>query len=163
MLPLLKELSEFSSITIAIETPNDEMALRLTPELSKPSERFSAATALRRFGLEVNFQVAPLLPYARRIEDVEFFAEKLVNHGDCTYVRSLADLLQCRLRGSNSRDPEAMRLRALSRNCGIEWLRKDSANVLLDALSELGSSSLGDKYKSRINDKQLSILYTPRQ
>jgi DNA repair photolyase len=82
-LPILKKVKNTTFVSIGLETPSDDIRLRYTPQLPSVSERWKTVRALRRFGLKVGIQVAPLLPYGDWRQDAAAFAEDLA----CTSCR----------------------------------------------------------------------------
>jgi len=89
-LPALKELSESSVVSIPIETTLEDSVTAYTPGLPGISERLVAASGLRRQGVMVNLQVAPVLPYGDFYRDAWKFAELLEFYGDYVTFGSLA-------------------------------------------------------------------------
>ncbi len=89
-LPALKELAERSVVSIPVETILEDSVSSYTPGLPAISERFVAASGLRRQGVTVNLQVAPALPYGDFYKDAWKFAELLESYGDYITFGSLA-------------------------------------------------------------------------
>jgi len=88
-LPMLKKVKETTYVSVGIETPLEEVARRYTPDLPTVEERWKTMRALRRFGLKVGAQVAPILPYGDWRNDAGRFAEKLCTEADYVTVRSM--------------------------------------------------------------------------
>jgi len=89
-LPALKKLEERSVVSMPVETILEESVKTYTPGQPTISERFVAANGLRRQGIKVNFQVAPVLPYGDFYKDSWKFAELLDLYCDHVTFGSLA-------------------------------------------------------------------------
>ena len=88
-LPMLKKIKDSTFVTVGIETPLEEVSRRYTPDLPTVSERWKTIRALRRFGLKVGVQVAPILPYGDWRKDAHAFAEQVCREGDFVVVKSV--------------------------------------------------------------------------
>jgi len=153
-MPVLKKLGNRAAVTIAIETPLDEMVKRYTPGFTRVEERLRAATALRRFGVEVSMQVSPVLPYGDWKKDASSFAQMLADHGDYIYVRSITDgstELERRLKAS----PVGKRL---AQDRKFQWLRPDSATPLITALEAICPEKLRVPERKLKESRQMSIF-----
>lgn len=153
-LPVLKKLGKNASVTIGIETPKEEMVRDLTPALPRVAERLKAASALRRFGIEVTIQVGPVLPYGDWKNDAGAFAELLCEHGDYIYVKPLTDgteIVERRIRNS----PLAKRL---AKDRLFQWLRQDAATPLITAIEKIAPDKLGIPRRSQLLTRQLEIF-----
>ena len=122
-------------MSVGIETPLEEVARRYTPDLPTVDERWKTVRALRRFGLKVGVQVAPLLPYGDWRKDAGAFAEKLCAEADYVAIRSI-------LQTSGVPRPTTPLARKLASDRQFFWLRQDSQNPLMDAAFECNSKKL---------------------
>jgi DNA repair photolyase len=153
-MPVLKKLQHRAAVTIAIETPMEEMVRRYTPGFTRVEERLRAATALRRFGIEVTLQVAPLLPYGDWKRDAAAFAEVLDLHGDRIHVRPLSSgnpEEERKLRGSQV-------AKRLAQDRRFQWLRPDAANPLSVALEARCPKKLQPRSCGHQSARQMSIF-----
>lgn len=153
-MPVLRKLGSRAAVTIGVETCLEESVRRYTPGLPRIEERLKAATALRRFNVEVTLQVSPVLPYGDWRGSAREFANVLANHGDYVYVRSITD-------GSErtERQIRATELaKQLARDRKFHWLRPDSANPLISALEEIAPEKLKVPARKHLQDRQLKIF-----
>jgi DNA repair photolyase len=153
-MPVLKKLGNRAAVTIALETPLDDMVKRYTPGFTRVEERLRAATALRRFGVEVTMQVSPVLPYGDWKKDAAPFAQMLADHGDYVYVRSITD-------GSPDRERQLKASsvgKRLAQDRKFQWLRPDSANPLITALEAICPDKLKIPDRKLHEKRQLSIF-----
>lgn len=153
-MPVLRVLGERAAVTLGIETPDDEMVQRYTPGLPRAGERLRAASALRRFGLEVTLQVSPVLPYGEWRRDALQFAELLDQHGDYVVVKPLSD-------GTPERERKIRATslaRALAHDRRFHWLRHDAANPLISALEERCASKLMLPPRAALRPKQTDMF-----
>ena len=153
-MPVLKRLGKRVAVTIGIETNKDEVISKLTPGLPRVEERLKAATALRRFGVEVTLQVAPVLPYGDWKKDAGEFADMLIEHGDYIYARPMVT--------GNLEDERRIRgtyvARTLSAQRQFHWLRPDAATPLITAIEERAPEKLMIPLRNQFEEKQLSIF-----
>ncbi len=153
-MPVFKKLGIHASVTMPIETPDEDAVKRYTPGLPKIAERLRAATVLRRFGIEVTLQVSPVLPYGDWQKDAPAFASLLAEHGDFIYVKGLSD-------GSEKNDrklkntPLAQRL---AEDRKFHWLRPDAANPLISALENVAPQKLLQPQRAQLEDRQMKIF-----
>ena len=153
-MPVLKKLGDRAAVTIAVETSQDDMVRRYTPGFTRIEERLRTATALKRFGVEVTLQVAPVLPYGDWKKDAAAFAQLLHEHSDYVYVRSITDgsaETERRLRAS----PVARRL---AQDRKFQWLQPDSANPLITELERLCPEKLGIPERKQLAQRQVSMF-----
>lgn len=153
-LPVLKRLGKRASVTMGVETPIEEVVKRYTPSLPKVSERLQAAQALRKFGIPVTLQVAPLLPYGEWKTDAVKFAELLIQHGDYIYVSPLTAGGDGNVRRVRT-TPVAKMLASERR---FHWLRPDAANPLISAIEILAPHKLVLPELAPEAAKQMSIF-----
>lgn len=146
-LPVLKALRCPLSVTVGLETSDEEEARRWTPELPRVEERIKLLRSLRRFGIHCGVQVSPLLPYGDWERDARPFAELLGEHCDYVLVRSLSREAERNGRGS----VEARIARKLADSRRFHWLRNDATRPLIEALDEVGGGR-------RLTDFQLTDL-----
>ncbi len=153
-LPVLKRLGKHVSVTLGIETNKEESVLRYTPGLPRIEERLKMATALRRFGIEVNLQVSPVLPYGDWKKDALEFAETLNNHADHIYVKPFLD-------GSDRRERALKNhgaVQRLAEDRKFHWLRPDAANPLIAALEKIAPEKLKAPNRDHLKDRQMNIF-----
>jgi DNA repair photolyase len=153
-MPVFKALGKRAAVTMAVETNLEESVRRYTPGLPQIADRLQAATALRRFGIEVSLQVSPVLPYGDWRGDARRFAQTLVDHGDHIYVQSITD-------GSEKveRRVRATELaRRLARDRKFHWLRPDTATPLISEIEQLAPSKLKIPERKHMSEKQMSIF-----
>jgi hypothetical protein len=149
-MPVLRALEKSARVTLAIETPLEEVAQRYTPGLPRVQERWKVADALRKLGVQVGIQVNPLLPYGEWRSDAAAFAAQISAHADSIHVRGLHDgspRMERRLR----RLPLAQRL---AQDRKYHWLRADAANPLITAIEQLCPEKLKLPQAPRIKDRQ---------
>jgi hypothetical protein len=150
----LKALADRISVTMVLETCIDNVAARYTPEFPKVSERIKAITALKRFRIPVDIQVAPLLPYGRKIEDAGRFADILVGYADHVYIKPLCS-------EGSSEEKNAMSdliIGSLAANHGTEWLQPESADALIAAVKRRGAEKLLARPLQTGANKQLAMF-----
>ena len=153
-MPVFKALGRHCSVTIGVETNSEEAVARYTPGYPRISERLKTATALRRFGIEVNLQVNPILPYVDWRADAGKFAELLVNHGDHIYVAPMTD-------GSEAVE-RRVRATSLAKRLAVDrkfhWLRADSANPLITEIEKLAPEKLRVPERVHLGERQLKMF-----
>ncbi len=155
-LPVFAKLGAGASVTIGIETPTQEVADRYTPSLPRVADRLRAAETLRRAGIEVTIQVAPVLPYGDWRKDAESFAALLIDHADYISVNTFesgGNERSRRVRGS----PLAQ---LLANDRKFHWLRRDSARPLLDAIQARAAHKLQRPVRDLAAGRQLSMFGT---
>jgi len=153
-MPVLKRLGKHVSVTLGLETCLDESVSRYTPGYPKVQERLKAAAALRNFGVKVNIQVNPVLPYGDWRKDASSFADVLVRHADHIHVKSVTDgstITENRIRTT----PLA---RKLAEDRRFHWLRPDSANPLITAIEKIAPEKLEIPEWKHLRQKQLSLF-----
>lgn len=153
-LPVLKRLGKHVSVTLGVETNQEESVLRYTPGLPRIEERLKTATALRRFGVEVNLQVSPVLPYGDWRKDAGAFAKTLVDHGDHIYVRPFLD-------GSEKKERQLRNhgaVQRLAEDRKFHWLRPDAANPLITELERIAPDKLKAPKRDHLKDRQMAIF-----
>lgn len=154
-MPMIRALGERCIVTMGIETPLEESVRRYTPGLPRVAERLKAIRALRQFGVKVQAQVAPVLPYGDWKKDADEFAEVLAKHSDYISIASITD----------GTEPIERRLRRtsigkrLAEDRKFHWLRKDSAAPLLDAVSRISPEKLEEPSREYLEDKQLGFMF----
>jgi DNA repair photolyase len=153
-MPVLKKLGDRAAVTLAVETHLEDMVRLYTPGFTRVDERLRAATALRRFGVEVTLQVAPVLPYGDWRRDADAFAEVLDQHGDRVVVRSLnrgTPDCEKRIRHSSV-------AKRLAQERKFQWLRPDAATPLLNALDARCPKKLASRPMPKAQTRQMSIF-----
>jgi len=153
-MPVLKRLGKHASVTIGLETCLEESVARYTPAYPRVEERLKAATALRNFGVSVNMQVNPVLPYGDWRRDAGTFAEILVRNADYIHVKSLTD--------GSDRIENRIRTTAVAKKLAedrrFHWLRPDSANPLITSIEKLAPEKLAIPEWKHLRQKQLSLF-----
>jgi len=153
-LPVFKALGPRAAVTIGIETNDDQAVARYTPGFPRVEERLKAATALRRFGVEVTLQVAPVLPYGDWRADAGRFAELLAANGDYVFVRPMSDgseKVERRIRATHL-------ARSLARDRKFHWLRPDTATPLISALERIAPKKLLVPERPTLEKRQLEMF-----
>jgi hypothetical protein len=150
-LPVLKKLRHSTFVAIGIETPLEEVRQRYTPDLPSVEERWKTVRALKRFGLKVGVQVAPILPYGDWRKDAGAFAEELCKHSDFIVVRSI-------IQAAGVPRPTTSAARMLAQDRQFFWLRQDSHKPLMDAVSMLGQEKLYHPAVLEPQDPQLKLF-----
>lgn len=153
-MPIFKRLGKHCSVTIGIETHLEESARRYTPGFPRIEERLKTATALRRFGVEVNLQVSPLLPYGDWRADADSFASVLVEHADSIFVEPIQSAANQRERKPRN----AAVARRLAQDRLFHYLRPDSANPLITALEARAPEKLRAPVRAHLAERQMSIF-----
>ncbi len=150
-LPMLKKIRGSTYVTVGIETPVEEVARRYTPDLPTVSERWKTVRALRRFGLRVGVQVAPMLPYGDWRRDAEAFASQLCAEADFIAIRSLIHV-------AGVARPSTPLARKLATDRNFFWLRQDTHVPLLEAVAERDSTKLFHPAGLQPVDPQLRLF-----
>lgn len=153
-MPVLRRLGNKCIVTLGIETPSEEAAARYTPGLPRVAERLKTARALRNFGIKVNIQVAPVLPYGDWKADAGSFGAMLAEHADGIHIKPLTD--------GSERVERKIRATALAQKLAqdrkFHWLRPDSARPLYDAIERIAPEKLVGLDLSRFSEKQLGMF-----
>ena len=150
-LPMLKKIKDSTFVTVGIETPLEEVSRRYTPDLPTVSERWKTIRALRRFGLKVGVQVAPILPYGDWRKDAHAFAEQLCREGDFVVVKSV-------IQASGVLRPQTPGARKLATDRQFFWLRQDSQLPLIDAVAAIDERKLFHPAGLQPVDPQLKLF-----
>lgn len=153
-MPVLKKLGNRVAVTLGVETIDENIVRKYTPGLPKASERLQCARALRRFGIEVTLQVAPLLPYGDWKEDAGAFADSIVDAADYIHVKPLCVGKEREDKRVSS--PEIAR--ALSTERKFHWLRHDAAVPLLAELEERAPQKLIVTERKQLQPKQMEMF-----
>lgn len=91
--PLLRRFGGRASVEMCIETLDDDLSRRVTPEAGRPAERLEAARALSRTGLTAVLTVTPLIPQGPAMTRlVREFAQTLREHPTPARLCSPRDL-----------------------------------------------------------------------
>ena len=152
-LPTLKKLGSRVSVTIALETCSEASIARYTPEFPKARERLNAATALRHLGIDVDLQVAPLLPYGDLVTDAEFFARQLAKHGRSIFILPISGCEELPGKASHH-----LVLESLERDGQDVWLSTDAAVPLLTALRKIAPEKLAFAPKKQQLSQQTELF-----
>ena len=150
-LPMLKKVRETTYVSIGIETPLEEVARRYTSDLPTVEERWKTMRALRRFGLKVGAQVAPILPYGDWRKDAIRFADKLCEEADYVTVRSM-------IQTCGIPRPTTPLARKLASDRQFFWLRQDSHTPLVDAVLAVNCKKLFHPAGLQPADPQLKLF-----
>ncbi len=153
-LPALKKFGQHCSVTIGIETPDEKIAKKFTPNLPRVEERLKTARALRRFGIEVNIQVCPVLPYGDWRNDAEKFASILADNADNVFVRPFSS-------GSQEDEKRIRKTRLgklLAQQREFYYLRPDAALPLQLALERVAPGKLNIPERKHMGKKQMEIF-----
>lgn len=153
-MPVLTRLGDRTTVTMGVETDDEEAVRKYTPGLPRAEERLKAARALRNFGIKVTLQVAPVLPYGDWRKDAPRFAQELITASDYIKVASLLDGSE----ESNTRNRSTFVAKGLARDRKFHWLRPDSANPLLTAITVLAPAKLELPVFSTPADKQIKMF-----
>ena len=150
----LKALADRVSVTMVLETCSDKIAARYTPEFPSVTERVKAMSALKRFNISVDAQVAPMLPYGKMAEDAGKFADILVKYADHIYLQPL-----CPENSSAATSPLSdLIIGAVAANYGSHWLSPDSTSHLQRAINKRAPQKLEPRNIDELFDKQLSMF-----
>ncbi len=152
-MPVLRQLKDRLIVTIPIETSSPESVAKYTPHLPKISERLKVAAVLRRFGVPVHMQVAPMLPYGDMKKDAAAFASLLTTNADYISVKPIFSGVQ---NGSKSNKSVITDKLAAERN--FQWLRADACKHLLQCIELLAPKKLELPNIAPKQEKQLNIF-----
>jgi hypothetical protein len=152
-MPVLKKLGSRVSVTLGIETPLEESVQRYTPGLPRIEERLKTATALRRFGVQVALQVAPVLPYGDWRSDAGEFADTLVKHADYVVIQPLHGSLK-----KSGRHVNCPISQQLARDRLFHYLRPDSAVPLVAAVKKIAPEKLEQPARESLRSRQMEIF-----
>ena len=152
-MPVLRKLGSRLIVTIPVETSSPEAVAKYTPHLPKLSERLRVASVLRKFGIKVHMQVAPMLPYGDIKKDAAAFAAMLIGHADYISVKPLIDGTEGKTRKTV---PSIANKLAAERN--FVWLRADASKHLEQCLSVLAPKKLELPTFAAPQPKQMSIF-----
>lgn len=152
-LPVLKKMKGSTFVTVGVETPLDDVRARYTPELPSVDERLKTVRALKRFGLRVGIQVAPILPYGDWRSDAQPFAELLSEAADYIVLGSM-------VQAAGSPRPSSPLARRLAADRQFFWLRQDSHTPLVDAVSQVAEEKLYHPAEREVVDKQMRLFAT---
>lgn len=152
-MPVLRKLGSRLIVTIPVETSSPEAVAKYTPHLPKLSERLRVASILRKFGIKVHLQVAPMLPYGDIKKDAAAFAAMLISHSDYISIKPLRDGEEARTRRTV---PSVINKLAAERN--FMWLRPDASKHLEQCVALLAPKKLELPQLTAPLQKQLSIF-----
>jgi hypothetical protein len=152
-LPVLKKMKGSTFVTVGLETPLEEIRARYTPELPTVDERLKTVRALKRFGLKVGIQVAPILPYGDWRSDAGAFAETLSGAADFISIGSIAQL-------AGAARPSSPLARRLAAERQFFWLRHDSHKPLLDAVAQVAPEKLYHPAEVELEERQIRLFAT---
>jgi len=153
-MPVFRRLGRHAAVTIGLETCLEESVRRYSPGLPRVEERLKAATALRRFGVEVTLQVSPILPYGDWRGDAPKFAEVLAEHGDYVYVRSITDgseRIERQIRSTTM-------AKRLAEDRKFHWLRPDTAVPVISELERIAPEKLKVPIRQHLLERQLKMF-----
>ena len=152
-MPVLRQLKDRLIVTIPIETSSPEAAAKYTPHLPKISERIRVASVLRRFGIPIHMQVAPMLPYGDMKKDAAAFASMLTTNADYISVKPIYSGIK-----KGSKQPKSAVMERLAAERNFSWLRPDSCKHLLQCIELLAPKKLELPNLKPSAQKQLSIF-----
>lgn len=155
-LPVFAKLGAGASVSIAVETPTQEVADRYTPGLPRIADRLRAAETLRRAGIEVTLQVSPVLPYGDWRRDAGQFASMLTEHADYIALGAFTDGSN----ESNRRMRSSPVAKLLAHDRKFHWLRRDSARPLFDEIQSRAPHKLQRPVRDLAAGKQLTMFGT---
>ncbi len=150
-LPILKKVKSATSLAIGLETPDEEIRQRYTPQLPTISERWKTVRALKRFGLRVGIQVGPILPYGDWRNDANAFAEDLVAEADWVSVTSIAQ-------AAGGARPNGVLARKLAADRQFFWLRADTHKPLEAAIQRIAPEKLYHPASLELPDPQMMLF-----
>lgn len=153
-MPVLRRLGKHTSVTIGLETQDEESVRRYTPGMPKATERLKAAQSLRHFGIAVTLQAAPLLPYGDWKRDAGAFAEILIAQADRIRIQPLTDgrfETERRVRHSEL-------ARKLAEDRKFHWLRPDTATPLITEIERRAPEKLKLEQLPHLVNRQISIF-----
>jgi DNA repair photolyase len=136
-LPILKRLGNKLSVNISIETNCEESVSKYTPGLPRIEERYKLCTALRRFGIETNIVVSPIMPYGDWKHDAEKFASELVQRADHIFIQSFNSSIEMDKTWKNHST-----ITRLADERRFHWLRQDAEQPLLNAIGKIAQEKL---------------------
>lgn len=153
-LPILKHLGERASVVIPVESTSDDSVKRYSPGQPRISERFVAASGLRRQGICVNLLVSPVLPYGDFYRDAWNFAELLDSYGDFVTFGSLAY-------GRSGEERELREIglaKKLAADKKFHYLRPYSFRNIFRALSVIAPEKLSLPAREAKTNNQLDLF-----
>lgn len=154
MMPLLRELGSKCMVTMPVETHNEEVAERFTPDLPRVGERLKAANALRNLGVTVTLSASPILPYGDWREDAKGFANTLDENSDFIIIDSL-----CSGRGIPESIARKSKLAMKLANAKLfHWLRPDTIAPVCAELSNIAPFKFEVPDVLKVKDRQPTIL-----
>jgi DNA repair photolyase len=152
-LPMLKKARENTCVTVGIETPLEQIHRRYTPDLPTIEERWKTVRALRRFGIRVGIQVAPILPYGDWRGSAKAFASELCENADFVSVRSI-------MQASGPGRTNTPLARKLAQDRQFFWLRHDSHQPLVEAVQSIAQERLVHPAMMAPVDPQMKLFGT---
>lgn len=152
-LPVLKKARENTCVTVGIETPLEQIHRRYTPDLPTIEERWKTVRALRRFGIRVGIQVAPILPYGDWRGSAKAFASELCENADFVSVRSI-------MQASGPGRTNTPLARKLAQDRQFFWLRHDSHQPLVEAVQSIAQERLVHPAMMAPVDPQMKLFGT---
>jgi hypothetical protein len=153
-MPQLAKLGGHCAVNVPIETTDERMRRLYTPNLPKVEERISMITALRRFGIEVNIQAGPLLPYGDWRTDASAMANELIKVGSRIQPIGLSD-------GSDHKEQQLRNstiAKRLANDRRFHWLREDASEPLRAAIAALDSEKLLPVQRPHLHTSQLDFF-----
>lgn len=152
-LPVLKKARENTCVTVGIETPLEQIHRRYTPDLPTIEERWKTVRALRRFGIRVGIQVAPILPYGDWRGSAKAFASELCENADFVSIRSI-------MQASGPGRTNTPLARKLAQDRQFFWLRHDSHQPLVEAVQSIAQERLVHPAMMAPVDPQMKLFGT---
>jgi len=135
-MPVIRQLGRHVLVNVGIETFNEAVVKRYTPELPRIEERVKILKALKSFNVPTGVQIGPVLPYGDWREGAGEFAAKILELTNTVTISGLIDFAK----GSRSA-PYADRVaKALADDRSFHCLRRDAAQPLIKALQQKGAN-----------------------
>lgn len=154
--PYLEKFKRTGSlrVVVPIETSEDSVIRRYSPQETLISERLFAVDALRRLGYPVGLQVGPLLPYGDPVKDAPDFADLLIANSDFIEVSPLmsSDLREVKHLKATSV------VKRLEADMKYAWLKSDAAYPLIGEILRQSPSSLNMPLPNSPGTKQLNLF-----
>jgi hypothetical protein len=153
-MPQLAKLGLHCAVNVPIETTDERVRRFYTPTLPTIEERMSMIIALRRFGIEVNVQAGPLLPYGDWRTDANAMAKELVKVANRVQPIGFSD-------GSEQREQElrgSTIVKRLANDRKFHWLREDASEPLRAAIAALDSEKLLPVMRPQLQSAQLGFF-----
>lgn len=134
-LPVLYGMRDKTTISIGLETCDQNMSSRYTPGVASPQERISTAKALKEASFHVHLQISPLLPYGDQALEATNFARIIWQAGESWTTTSLSYFLGRTMPRKANLVYQTLAMR-LAKDGYNKWLKTGADGLLLEALSD---------------------------